>query len=103
MKNLKKIVVVAMFGMMCLGGYSTYEYVGTTNAEYLMMENVEALTRDEGTSVGSCARRSGIGGGSAYEERMFCDTRTNGSTIYPCPTKSTLDYYKEGNMDRCTR
>ena len=101
MKNLKKIVVVAMFGMMCLGGYSTYEYVGTTNAEYLMMENVEALTRDEGTTAGTCARRSGPSG--TIGRRMFCDVRTNATMIYPCPTADSQDLYIEGNMDRCTR
>ena len=44
MKKLKKIVVMAMVGMMCFGGYSIYEYVDTTNATYLMMKNVEALS-----------------------------------------------------------
>ncbi|MEG1738782.1 MAG: hypothetical protein RR259_11220 [Odoribacter sp.] len=47
MKNLKKIAVVAMLGMMCIGGYSAYEYTLTTDATRLMMENVEALTQDE--------------------------------------------------------
>lgn len=47
MKNLKRIAVVAMFGMMSFGGYSTYECILTTDAEHLMMENVEALTQGE--------------------------------------------------------
>lgn len=50
MKNFKKIAVVAMLGMMCIGGYSVYEYAVTTDASQLMMENVEALTQDEGPS-----------------------------------------------------
>lgn len=101
MKNLNKIVVVAMFGMMCLGGYSAYEYVETTNAGYLMMENVEALTQGE-TAAGTCARRSGINMGE-LSDRMFCDARTDAFTIYPCPTEATSDYYVENNRDRCTR
>ena len=47
MKNLKKIAVVAMLGVMSFGAYSTYEYVVMTDAEHLMMENVEALTSRE--------------------------------------------------------
>ena len=47
MKNLKKIAMVAMLGIMSFGVYSTYEYVVTTDAEHLMMENVEALTGPE--------------------------------------------------------
>lgn len=100
MKKLKKIAVVAMLGTMSFGGYSTYKYVVTTDAEHLMMENVEALTRDEGTPAASCARRSGVSG--EYGSKMFCDSRTNGTTIYPCPTQASKDYYIKGNMDRCT-
>lgn len=100
MKNIKKVAVMAMFGMMCFGGYSTYKYVETSNAEYLMMENVEALTQREGTDARSCARRSGPSG--EYSSRMFCDSRTNATTIYPCPPQASKDYYIKNNMDRCT-
>lgn len=100
MKNLKKVALLAMFGMMCFGGYSVYEYIETSNAEFLMMENVEALTQREGTATGSCARRSGPSG--SFGSRMFCDSRTTGSMIYPCPTSPSDDYYISGNMDRCT-
>lgn len=100
MKNLKRIAVVAMLGMMCFGGYSIYEYVETTSAEYLMIENVEALTQDEGTPTGTCARRSGPNG--KYGNKFFCDSRTNASMIYPCPKSGSNDFYMENNMDRCT-
>lgn len=52
MKNFKKIAVVAMLGMMCMGGYSVFEYTVATDATQLMMENVEALTQDEEPSSG---------------------------------------------------
>lgn len=54
MKNLKKIAIVAMFGMMCIGGYSAYEYMEITDAAKLMMKNVEALTSDETGADGLC-------------------------------------------------
>lgn len=56
MKNLKKIAVVAMLGVMSFGAYSTYEYAMTTDAEHLMMENVEVLTQkeDDGTVRKNC-------------------------------------------------
>ena len=100
MKKLKKIVVMAMVGMMCFGGYSIYEYVDTTNATYLMMKNVEALTQSEGTPTGTCARRSGPNG--KYGNKMFCDSRTDATMIYPCPSSSSNDFYMDNNMDRCT-
>ncbi len=100
MKKLKKIVVVAVLGMMCFGGYSIYGYVEKINVTYLMMKNVEALTQDEGTPVSTCARRSGPNG--KYGNKMFCDSRTNVSMIYPCPKSSSNDFYMDNNMDRCT-
>lgn len=54
MKNLKKMAVVVMFGMMCIGGYSTYEYSTTTQVERLMKKNVEALTENESGGDGLC-------------------------------------------------
>jgi hypothetical protein len=54
---------------------------------------------DEGTAVGSCARAGGPEG--KYDRRMFCDSRTDAGTIYPCPKVDRMDYYV--NMDRCTK
>lgn len=65
-----------------------------------LMENVEALTLNEGTPSHSCARRSGPNG--KLEQRMFCDSRTSATMIYPCPMASSVDFYVDGNMDRCT-
>jgi len=87
--------------MMCLGGYLTYECLEMSNTKYLLMKNVEALTQGEATLVGMCARRSGPSG--QYGSRMFCDSRTNSTMIYPCPTTTSNDLYIEGNMDRCSR
>lgn len=54
MKKIKKLMIIALFGAMGFGTYSTYEYAITTNAERLMMKNVEALTRDESGDDGLC-------------------------------------------------
>lgn len=54
MKNLRKIMIVALFGAMSFGVYSTYEYTTMTNAERLMLRNVEALTEEEAGGDGLC-------------------------------------------------
>jgi len=102
MRKIKFLVASVLFCAMGYTGYTAYEKMTMSEAEKFMKANIEALTLGEPTPAGSCARRSGISG-SKYEERMFCDARTDGSTIYPCPTTASLDYYREGNMDRCTR
>jgi hypothetical protein len=70
----------------------------------LLKANIEALAEDEGTSAGSCARRTSPNmTGVDYSSRMFCDSRTDANTIYNCPTSTSTDYYLEGNTDRCNK
>ena len=101
MKKVKILVASVLFCAMGYTGYTAYEKIAMSEAEKFMQANVEALTLGEPTPAGTCARRSGPSG--KYGNRMFCDSRTNGTMIYPCPTTDSNDLYIEGNMDRCTR
>lgn len=83
---------------LAIGGYAYHQQSQINPA---ILENIDALSGDEGTSVGSCARRSGPLG--SYDSRYFCDSKTNSTTIYSCPTSVSSDYYIASNMDRCTK
>ncbi|MEY8708789.1 NVEALA domain-containing protein [Bacteroides faecichinchillae] len=68
----------------------------------LGLENVEALAADnEGTSVGTCYLEEPTS--SDRDHKLFCDRRTDNSTIYPCPQTTTYGPYLENSRDRCTK
>ena len=100
MRKIKILVASLLFCAMSYAGYMGYERVTMSEAERFMQANVEALTLNEGTPSHSCARRSGPNG--KLEQRMFCDSRTSATMIYPCPMASSVDFYVDGNMDRCS-
>ena len=54
---------------------------------------------DAGTSVGVCFMRVGPNG--KYDQKRFCDSKTNATTIYPCGGDS-MDFFNENSKDRCT-
>jgi hypothetical protein len=68
----------------------------------LVLRNIKALGQSEGTPASSCARRVAPNAGT-LEYRIFCDSRTDANTIYPCSTSSSWDYYAASNSDRCTK
>ena len=52
MKKIKLFLSIAIFACMTVGGYSAYDNMTMTDAEILMLANVEALTSDETTTTG---------------------------------------------------
>jgi hypothetical protein len=67
----------------------------------LALENTEALANDEddGTSATQCFLYLSSGEFSGL--KVFCDSRTSATTIYPCPG-TTVSYFSEMAKDRCT-
>lgn len=98
MKKLKlKIAIVAVVA--AVAGYGVYQNRTKEVISELTLANVEALAENEGTAVAMCYMRVGFTG--KYDSRRFCDSRTNGTTIYPCLGHS-MDFYDDSRVDRCT-
>lgn len=99
MKKMKlKIAMVAVVA--AVAGTVTYQnQTKEIGMSELALANVEALAQNEGTAVAMCYMRVGFTG--KYDNRRFCDSRTNGTTIYPC-LGTTLDFYDDNRVDRCT-
>lgn len=98
MKKLKlKIAIVAVVA--AVAGYGVYQNRTKEVISELTLANVEALAENEGTAVAMCYMRVGFTG--KYDNRRFCDSRTNGTTIYPCLGHS-MDFYDDSRVDRCT-
>ena len=99
MKRLKlKIAMVAVVA--AVAGYGIYQnQTKEVGMSELALANVEALAQNEGTAVAMCYMRVGFTG--KYDSRRFCDSRTNGTTIYPCLGHS-MDFYDDSRVDRCT-
>ena len=45
--KVKNVLMAMVFGVAVLGGYQAYEQVSITNADFFLLENVEALANDE--------------------------------------------------------
>lgn len=60
MKKLKVFMLVALFGAMSFGAFSAYDYVTMSAEERTLLENVEALTSNEG------------GSGLCYQTMSYC-------------------------------
>ncbi len=67
----------------------------------LIEMNINALASHEGTPASFCYvnnRDYGVLGMA-----LFCDSRTDNNTIYPCPTSETWGYKTVNHTDRCTK
>jgi hypothetical protein len=101
---MKKISLsICAVAVIAFAGVNTHlGLTGQKKFSDLTLKNIKALGQSEGTPASSCARRVAPGVGT-YDYRMFCDSRTDANTIYPCPTSTSGDYYAANNTDRCTK
>lgn len=60
----------------------------STKERDIMLENVEALSNDEGTNVGSCYVSTSSTSGKV-DFYVICDSKTSPEKIYPCPSNTT--------------
>ena len=79
------------------------------NLSDLALQNVLALADVEnpdpgegggGTSAKFCLIKQSFGGEQKWA--IFCDARTDETTIYPCDKRETLGGYISSAQDRCT-
>lgn len=101
---MKKNILVGIFALAFLVtvGYGVERMNNYSKLTYLALENVEALADDEsGTKVGRCNLEDTWAHERGY--RYFCDSRTNDSTIYPCPSSSSFGSYDDNKKERCTK
>lgn len=67
----------------------------------LMKANLEALTDNEATKVGTCYIK--LQYGTTLEYTLFCDDRTSTYFIYPCPNIPHHGFRQDTATDRCTK
>ena len=106
-KVTKRMAIFAGIGIFAVVFATNVTFVSAQKAKLdsssLLGRNIVALAKsEEGTPASSCARRMAPNAGE-LDSRMFCDSRTDADTIYPCPKETSYDYYKDGNQDRCTK
>ena len=89
----------------CVAAVSIAAFVGTTtiksnssNSNSLLMENIEAMSQEEGIKRGPCYTMSNEG---ELRSVKVCDTRTNPSMMYPCPQNELV--INIGLSDYCAK
>jgi hypothetical protein len=91
--------------MILIAGLTTLAFIQsqTTSEDRVFdfaLANAEALADEGGTSVDYCYLDLYSGGQSG--SKIYCNSNTNSSTIYPCPSSSD-GLYSELSKDRCTK
>lgn len=78
---------------------------GTVALSDLALANVEALANrgEDGTNTGQCflQQSSGSSGDSGY--KIYCNSETSNTQIYPCPSSESHGTYLNTATDRCTK
>jgi hypothetical protein len=101
-KNRK---ILAGIAILAIAGIATFNVsLNSQNRKVggISLANVKALASGEdGTSVGTCYLTTNSG--TVSEWKVFCDSRTSSTTIYPCPTQTTYGNFLPLAQDRCTK
>ena len=80
-KILLTLPCVAAFGLAAFVGTMTLKS-NSNESNSLLLENIEAMSQEEGVKRGVCYTMSDEGDMRSVK---VCDTRTNPSMMYPCP------------------
>lgn len=98
----KKILSAAVVVAALLTGYSAYDAQRSLGMNDTLLANVEALANNTGESVETeicyIPQSSGRMG-----NRLFCDSKTDDSHIYSCPSSNIPYGYSELQKDRCIK
>ena len=100
-KILSSLFALALLATTAVGVAESKKNETTMND--LAMANVEALADGEsggGTKVGYCYINQPFTGTLGW--KVFCNSNTSASTIYPCEAQS-YGSYLETAIDRCTK
>ncbi len=98
---MKKLFGTMAVAAALFAGYSAYEAQNSVNINDVALANVEALagnSGDEGTPSNICYYQQTWS--STTDWKIFCDSRTNENTIYPC-LKPDWGGYNSMQTDRC--
>jgi hypothetical protein len=100
---MKKIIYCTIVAVITIAaGWNINQNRNEVTLSDVALENIEALADEGGgTSVGTCYLLQHFSSDSS--RKKFCDSNTNNSTIYPCPTSETYGGYIETAQDRCTK
>lgn len=102
--NMKKkfFKVAFIAAVTVVSGISVFNAQKTETLSDIALANVEALAGyEEGTKVGTCYIEMNFS--TVVGHRIFCDSRTDNNTIYPCPSSTSYGGYNEMQIDRCTK
>jgi Tfp pilus assembly protein FimT len=93
---------IAILAIAAVAAFNVNMNTQDSNLSTLALANIEALAQNEsGTSVDYCYLSQSFSSSSGWKK--FCDSGTNNSTIYPCPSNETFGGYSDSAKDRCTK
>ena len=97
---MKKLFGTMAVAAALFAGYSAYEAQNSVILNDVALANVEALANgtEDGTPSSICYYKQE--GSSTIDHKIFCDSRTNESTIYPC-LSADWGGYNSMLTDRC--
>lgn len=100
---MKRIILSVLAVVTLFAGYYAHNAQNKVQLAGVVLANVEALADDAGeeTQVGTCYLMQN--GSSTIDFKIFCDSRTNNTTIYPCPADRGYGGYNDMSKDRCTK
>lgn len=84
MKKIKTILAISVLSLSVYIGTETYNHITMTEAESLMLKNIEAIAQEESYPLGDCVME-------IYDSEgvyiMPCDSRTTNNILYNCPVR----------------
>ncbi|MDE5560568.1 MAG: NVEALA domain-containing protein [Bacteroidaceae bacterium] len=98
-KNLSAAVVVAAL----FTGYGAYDAQRSLGMDDTLLANVEALANNTGESVETEICYVQQSGSPQMSSKKFCDSKTDDTHIYSCPTSESFGGYSELQKDRCIK
>jgi hypothetical protein len=106
MKSKKIIGFIAVLAIAAVAAFNLSLDNQESRLSDIALANVEDLEDEDfeqkgATTVDYCFLE--ISSGTTSDWRMFCDARTNATTIYPCPTQTKHYFYSQLAQDRCTK
>jgi hypothetical protein len=100
--NKKKLGGIAILVIACVAAFNVSLNSQNGKTGDISLANSEALADGEkGISVEYCYRS--VSFAVQNGRKKICDSRTNDSMIYPCPTFETYGGYSESGRDRCIK
>lgn len=91
-------VVTALFA-----GYSAYNAQNSITLDEATLANVEALADESDECIETNICYMPVFGSTQSSHKLFCNSSTDDTHIYSCPSSKSFDGYSEYQKDRCIK